>query len=374
MKCYLTTPVFREIANHPKVSMKKKERILELWNRLEEATNLKVSDKRFPSNCDIEETIRNWGAHIIGCHLSHPISSEMLKDSNVIAVCTSTAGYNHIAQEPGILITHTPGVLHHTVADFTISVILANLRNIVELHNYVWNGDWQAGQKWDLDENINQTIENLTLGIVGLGEIGKELVKRLYPWGIKIVYNDIQPQEEIEKKYSRIQFYDSLEALFAQSDIVSLHVPLMKSTYHLVGEELLKKMKKGALLVNTARGPIVDFQALLKLLENKEIEINLSFDVYEQEPIDDSTLERFKNVVTQNPFLRFIFIPHNASADSETRAKMAIMILEDMISIAESNSGEDLSSIRLIPEQRKLRDEKKYYNFKINNMWGNKKN
>lgn len=374
VKCYLTTPVFHEIANHSKVSDSNKKKILELWEKLQQETELKVSDTRFPSKKNITDAIQNWGAQIIGCHLSHPITAEMLNKTDVVAICTSTAGYNHIAQEPGILITHTPGVLHETVADFTIAVIVSNLRNIVELHNFVWNEQWKQGQKWDLDENLSSMIDNRTLAIIGLGEIGKELTKRLYPWGVKILYYDIHRQVEFEKQFPEIQFIPSLEDIFSQADIVSLHVPLMDATHHMVSEKLLSKMKKGALLVNTSRGAVVHFEDLLELLEKQKIEIHLAFDVYEEEPIAKETLTRFKKIAEDNPKFRFIFIPHNASADANTRAQMAIMILEDMISIAESNSGRDLDSLRLIPEQKSFQETETYENLKIQELWKRKKN
>lgn len=369
LKCYFTTPVFREIADHPKVSDEKRKKILELWDKLAEVAELRVSEMRFPPEEEITKNIRNWGAQIVGCHLSHPITSEMLKDSEVVAICTSTAGYNHIAQEPGIIITHTPGVLHRTVADFTIAAILANLRNIVGLHNFVWEGDWKIGQKWDLDENLSSTIDNLTLGIIGMGEIGKEITKRVYPWGVKILYYDIQQQEKFEQTYPNIQYVNNLEQIFSQSDIISLHIPLMDATYHIVNENLLKLMKKGSLLVNTARGTVLDFENLLKLLENNEIEINLAFDVFEHEPIDEDSLFRFKKIAEKKPKLKFVFIPHNASADADTRAQMAIMLLEDMIRIATASSLSDLESTRLIPELKRKIGSIHANSLKITKIW-----
>ncbi|MBD3353925.1 MAG: hypothetical protein GF364_20755 [Candidatus Lokiarchaeota archaeon] len=353
-KVYLATKVFREIADHPKVSEEKSNKIVELWKDLKETVDLHVSADRFPDKQYIEEEINNWGAEIIGCHLSHPITADMLKDSNVYAVCTSTAGYNHIFMQPDVLITHTPGVLHRTVADFTISVILANLRNLISLHNFVWDEKWKPGQKWDLDENLNSTIDNKVLGIIGLGEIGKEIVKRLAPWGIQIIYYDIEKQSDIESEYENLSYVGSLESIFMNSDIVSIHVPLLPATRHIIGEKYLRLMKENALLVNTARGPIIHTEKLLDLLEKKEISINLAFDVYENEPILEETLQRYKKIAEENPELRFIFIPHNASADADTRAEMAIMTLEDIMTLAKANSVEDLESLRLIPPQRYL--------------------
>lgn len=374
IKVYLTTPVFREIAEHPLVSKAKKDRILGLWNQLQTETDLKVTSSRFPEMDEMQDEITEWKAQIIGTHLSHTITGEILSQEQIFAVCTSTSGYNHITPVPGILITHTPGVLYKTVADFTIAVILANLRNIVSLHNFVWNEEWAPGQKWDLDENLSTTIDNLTLGIVGMGEIGKELTKRLAPWGIKIIYYDIKQQTDFEAKYPGIEFKNKVYKVFSEADIVSLHVPLMQGTFHLVGENLLKLMKPGALLVNTARGQIIDTKILINLLEKKQISINLAFDVYEDEPINLDDLKRYKKIAKENPKLRFTFIPHNASADADTRAEMAIMLLEDILRLARSKSPQDLKDIRLIPEQRILiKDSKKsdFDNYRISKFWGN---
>jgi glyoxylate reductase len=373
LKVFLTTPVFREIADHPKVLQVNKEKIIKLYEQLKSICDLKVSDVRFPDEKTIKSAIIDWKAQIIGCHLSHPITKDMLEKSNVFAVCTSTMGYNHITMVPGVLITHTPGVLHKTVADFTLALILASLRNLINLHNFVWNEEWKAGQKWDLDENLNTTIDNIVLGLIGMGEIGREIINKIAPWGIKILYYDVVRQENIEKQYPNIKFVPKMEDIFSESDVVSLHIPLLPSTTHIVNENLLKLMKKNALLVNTARGPIIDTEALLKLLERKEICINLALDVYEQEPIAMDQLNRFKKIAADNKDFRFLFIPHNASADANTRAQMAIMILEDLISLVKSKSISDLQSLRLIPEQRYLitgKDKKPdIENYRINKNW-----
>lgn len=372
-KVYLTTPVFREIADHPKVLKEKKELIIKLYNQLNSICDLKISDSRFPDEMTIKKAINDWKANIIGCHLSHQITKDMLDNTDVYAVCTSTMGYNHISLVPGVLVTHTPGVLHKTVADFTIALILSSLRNLINLHNFVWNNEWKPGQKWDLDENLNTTLENATLGLVGLGEIGKEIVKKICSWGVKILYYDVVRQESFEKEYPNLKYMCKMEDIFSEADVISLHIPLIPSTHHIVNETLLKRMKKDALLVNTARGPIIDTNALLTLLERKEISINLALDVYEQEPIDQEQLNRFKQIAKNNQNLRFLFIPHNASADANTRAQMAIMILEDLITIVNSKSLSDLKTIRLIPEQKYLitqKDKKPdIENYRISKLW-----
>lgn len=371
-KVFLASPVFIEIAKNRRVSESNKKKIEALWKELHEIAEVKVSEKRFPSNEEIRKEMLEWGANIVGCHLSHPISKEMQSNPNLFAVCTSTAGYNHIQMVEGVLYTHTPGVLHRTVADFTLSIILANLRNTVGLHNFVWNGNWKAGQKWDLDENLSMTMDNLTLGIVGLGEIGREIIKRIGPWGIKIVYYDLYRNQEFEKLYPNLKFEPDLKNIFSTCDIVSLHIPLNEKTKHSINKDLLKLMKKYSLLVNTARGGILKTEDLLELLESGQAKINCSFDVYENEPLDQPTLMRFRKIDEKDPELRFVFIPHNASADADTRAEMDIMILSDIIALVKSREPNDLKTIRLIPEQRDLQREenyKKYNSFRINQYW-----
>lgn len=375
IKVYLTTPVFKEIVDHPLVSKYKKDRILDLWNQLLSETDLKVASSRFPEVDEMQDEISDWKAQIIGCHLSHSITADILSQEQIFAVCTSTSGYNHITPVPGILMTHTPGVLHKTVADFTIALILSNLRNIVSLHNFVWNEKWSPEQLWDLDEKLSTTIDNLTLGIVGMGEIGKELTKRLAPWGIKIIYYDLKQQTDFEEKYPMIEFKNKVYKVFSEADIISLHIPLMQGTFHLVGENLLKLMKPGALLVNTARGSIIDTKTLIDLLEKKQISINLAFDVYEDEPINLDDLKKYKKIAKENPKLRFTFTPHNASADADTRAEMVAMMLEDILRLARSKSFLDLKGIRLVPEQRFLTESIKrsdFERYRIYKIWGEK--
>ncbi len=371
---YLTSPVFFDIATHSKVSEKYKDRILELKEILSHKANVIVSDDRFPEKEKITQVVREEKVDFIGCHLSHPISEDTMKTPSLKAVCTSTAGFNHIFMDPSVIITHTPGVLDNTVADYTISIILANLRNIISLHNFLWDGKWAADQKWDLDENLNNVIDNKVLGLVGLGEIGLEVAKRLLPWGVDIRYFDLQRNEKLENEYSNLTYAEDADDVFRDCDIVSLHIPLNKHTEGYVDERRLQLMKKDSLLVNTARGPIVDFQALIKLLKEQKIAIDLSFDVFDPEPISPEILNDFKNIAEAQPERRFVFIPHNASSDADTRAQMSIMILEDLITLVESRNLGDLSSLRFIPPQRDLAKDdaeakSKIKGFRINDWW-----
>lgn len=373
-KVYLTSNVFtpEEISSNEKISQDVRDKIKSTWKKLNSLSTLKYFKGRFPKEAEIKAAINDFNPNIIGCHLSHPISSDSLKKNDIFAVATATAGYNHIQrpEKDDILITHTPGVLQETVADYTIALIMANLRNIVDLHNYVWEGKWTPEEKWDLDQSLSSVVNNKILGIVGLGEIGTEIVKRLYSWGIKIVYYDIRQIIEFEEKYPKIEFKKNIQDVFKEADIVSLHIPLNKFTEKIINRNLLKLMKKDALLINTARGPILDLDALLELLEKKEIRINLCFDVYPVEPIDTKTLQRLKKIKKEQPEIKMIMMPHNASADADTRGNMVVMFLEDIIKLIESSSVEDLTNIHIIPEQKSQLLTKKW---KIENYWKFKK-
>jgi lactate dehydrogenase-like 2-hydroxyacid dehydrogenase len=306
------------------------------------------------------------------------MTHEILQIPGVKAVCTSSVGFNHITDEPGVLIAHTPGILEKTVADFTIAVILSTLRNLTPLHNYLWEGRWDSGEKWDLDANLNRTLDSLTLGIVGLGEIGREVVRRLEPWGIQILYYDIQRNDDFETQYPNLTFFSELPDLFAVSDVVSLHIPLNASTQGQIGESLLRKMKPGAILVNTARGPVIDFPALITLLRDREISIHLAFDVWDPEPISPEILQAFRDISQNRPDLRFLFIPHNASSDANTRAKMSEIMLTNLYHLCTSKNLSDLSEVRLIPRQRVILDQsqsslKQIQRYRIWTWWKNRR-
>ncbi|HSM89012.1 MAG TPA: NAD(P)-dependent oxidoreductase [Desulfobacterales bacterium] len=348
-KVYLASPVFREIADNPRVSVKYKFLINKVWSNLNTAAEVIVADSRFPSAEEIKQAVSQKEADFIGCHIGHSIGEEIVSIPSVKAVSTSNVGWNHIHLHPGVIVTNTPGVLAGTIADYTVSLILANLRNITGLNQYVWNGQWKPGEKWDLDRHITKNTENLTYGILGIGEIGREVVHRVAPWGIHIAYHDIFQSAEMEEKYPNLNYYEDVEQLFKIADILSIHIPLDDSTRHFVGERLLRLMRPRALLVNPARGGIIDFEALIRLLKSKEIAIHLAFDVYEEEPISAEMLDRFRQINAERPDLRFIFTPHSATADADTRARMSATMLSNLNSLVRSTSVKDIKELNLIP-------------------------
>ena len=363
-KVFLASNVFspEELGSNEKIDLQTRERLKNLWDKLNSISDLKTFNGRFPTQEELKKVILSFDPDILGCHLSHSITANLIKNSNVFAISTSTAGYNHIDQtlSKDILITHTPGVLHNTVADYTISLIMANLRNLIDLHSYVWSGNWELKSKWDLDQDLSSVITNKVLGIVGLGEIGVELLKRLHPWGLKILYYDIERKMDVENKYPTIYFKENLEDLFKEADIVSLHMPLNKSTENLIDKSLLSLMKRGSLLINTARGGVLNLEDLLELLEDRKIQVNFGLDVFPQEPLDENILTRIRDLKLEQPDIRIILMPHNASADASTRGRMVNIFIEDIIKIIESTSIEDLNEVHVIPEQKQLMTQNKW--------------
>ena len=367
-RVYFASSVFSPeiIGANQKIDLKYRDQLSDLWKKLDKITNLKVFNGRFPTQEELKKEISDFNPNIIGCHISHRINVELIENSRVFAISTSTAGYNHIEYSAmdNILVTHTPGVLYETVADYTIALIMASLRNLIDLHKYVWDGNWALEDKWDLDQDLSSTFNEKTLGIIGLGEIGTELVKKLCNWGIKIIYYDINRKIETELENPIIIFKDNLETIFTEADIISLHLPLNKETENLIDRKLLSLMKKDSLLVNTARGGVLNLNDLLNLLENREIMINFALDVFPNEPIDNATLKRIKNLKLKQPNIRILLMPHNASADANTRCKMTIMLLENIIKVVESKNIEDLLNSNLIPEHRKTLKTKNWRIFK----------
>jgi glyoxylate reductase len=369
-KVFFTSNVFtvNEIGNNKRISQDIRETIKKLWYQLEEIADIEIYNGRFPEKTEIQNYIEQFNPAILGCHLSHPIEAKLLQTSNLIALCTATVGYNHIQlpKNNDVLITHTPGVLFEAVADYTIALIMSSLRNLIDLHNYVWNGNWTPLEKWDMDQQLSTSLQNQVLGIVGLGEIGSDIARKLNNFGLKILYYDIERQEKLEKTLPHLEYIANLEDLFKTADIISLHIPLNKKTENLINRDLLKLLKYNSLLVNTARGKILNLNDFFDLLERKEIFVNFAFDVYPQEPIDRKTLKRIKAIKTSQPEIRMILMPHNASADANTRGRMVILFLEDIIKLIQSRSIHDLRDVHIIPEQRNNLEE---INWRIKKFW-----
>jgi len=260
--------------------------------------------------------------------LTDKIDCNLLKESQpkLRIVAQYAVGFDNIdlecATKYGVYVTNTPGVLTEAVADFTWGLILAITRRIVEADAFVRSGEWYSKKTgWHPLMMLGFEVNGKTLGIIGMGRIGRAVAERAKGFKMKILYYDAYrlPPEMEEKLGAE---YAPLETLLKESDIVSIHVPLTKETYHLISEKELKMMKPTAYLINTARGKVVDTEALVKALKEKWI-AGAALDVFEEEPLPpDHPLTKLDNVV---------LAPHAASATTETRTKMAMLVAENLI-------------------------------------------
>lgn len=259
------------------------------------------------------------------CLLTDKIDAEVMDAApNLKVVSTYSVGFDHIdieaATKRGIYVTHTPGVLTDAVAEFTVGLLLAITRRIVEADAVVKNGKWD--KPWNPFFLTGPELKGKTLGIIGLGRIGRAVAKKVKGFEMRVIYYDVYRNEKAEKELG-VEYVD-LETLLKTSDFISLHVPLLKETYHMIGEKELKLMKPTAFLINTARGAVVDTDALVKALKEGWI-AGAALDVFEQEPLPpDHPLTKLDNV---------ILAPHIASATIEARQRMAELAANNLVAV-----------------------------------------
>ena len=238
-------------------------------------------------------------------------------------IANYAVGYDNInladAAARKIIITNTPDVLTESVAEHAIALIFALAHRIVESDQYMRDGKYLG---WAPMLFLGNDLIGKTLGLVGLGRIGAAVARRLHDgFEMKILYYDAKRNEELEKKYN-LQFVD-LPSLLKEADFVSVHVPLLPTTKHLIGAEQLAMMKKTAYLINTSRGQIVDENALVAALKTGVIR-GAALDVYEQEPKMAEGLAQLPNTV---------LTPHTASATEETRSAMSELAAKNIIAV-----------------------------------------
>jgi glyoxylate reductase len=241
-------------------------------------------------------------------------------------------GYNNIdvecAKRMNIAVTNTPDVLSDTTAETAWALLFAVARRSVEADSYVRSGQWKSFRS---DLMLGQDINNKTLGIVGMGRIGKRMAYKSKGFDMRVVYHNRSRDLEFEKEFGAE--YLSLDDLLRQSDFVSLHSPLTHETEKMIGERELSLMKKNAILINTARGRVVDENALACALEDNRI-YGAGLDVFENEPHVHEKLIGLKNVV---------MFPHIGSASVETRDTMARLCADNIISYL--GTGKALTSV-----------------------------
>jgi len=255
---------------------------------------------------------------------------------NLRIIAQMAVGFDNIdvqeATRRGIYVTNTPEVLTDTTADFAWALLMAVARRVVEADKYVRTGQWKVG--WHPSMMRGRDVYGTTIGIVGAGRIGYAVAKRAKGFDMKVLFYDVIPRPEMEKELGAKRV--ELDELLKESDFVSIHVPLMKETYHLMNAEKLKLMKKTAYLINNARGPIVDEKALYEALKEGRI-AGAGLDVFEQEPTPvDNQLLKLDNIVAA---------PHISSASHETRSKMAEMVAENLVAFFDGKKPPNLVNL-----------------------------
>ncbi len=253
----------------------------------------------------------------------HELVTEEMMDTapNLKVIAVVGVGYDHVdadaAKARGIAVGNTPGVLDGTTADMTFALLFAVARNIIPANQHVQSKQWTY-----YDPNIlwGYDIHHATLGIVGMGRIGYELAKRAVGFDMRVLYYKRNRREDWEPELG--VEYTPLDRLLEESDFVTLHVPLTPETHHLIGERELERMKSTAILVNIARGPVVDPKALYEALKAGKI-AGAALDVTHPEPIPtDHPLLTLDNV---------LIAPHVGSATIQTRTRMATMAAENLL-------------------------------------------
>jgi glyoxylate reductase len=262
------------------------------------------------------------GKEALVCLLTEKVDEELLIAAPKLRLAaTVSVGYDNIDLEActrhKVVATNTPGVLDDTTADFAWTLLMAVARRIFEGDAWMRSGTWPG---WDLDQLLGADVWGKTLGIMGFGRIGRGVARRSQGFRMRVHYNDaVRAPAEVEKELNA-EFVDR-DRLFRESDFITLHVPLLPDTRHLISKENLGKMKPSAFLINTSRGPVVDEMALADALEHKKI-AGAALDVFENEPKVHPALLGRKDV---------ILTPHIASASVDTRTKMAVMAADNVV-------------------------------------------
>jgi len=298
----------------------------EAIKRLEEVFEVEIfPENRAITHEELKEKVKDIDALI--CLLTDNIDHEIIEAaSNLKCISVYAVGYNNIdvetATKHGIVICNTPGVLTETTADLAWALIMSCARRIVEADCFVREGKFQG---WEPMLMLGNDIFGKTLGIIGMGRIGRAVANRALGFDMKVIYYD--PQVDPESLPSDYVSVD-LTTLCQNSDFISIHTPLTPETRHLIGEKEFNLMKPTAILINTARGPIIDEQALISALKENKI-AGAGLDVYENEPVIPEELIKLSNV---------ILLPHIGSASYETRTKMALLAAENAIAVIEGKN------------------------------------
>jgi glyoxylate reductase len=254
--------------------------------------------------------------------LSDPIGADLIENAKNLRVISQMAvGYDNIAvptaTKHNIPVGHTPGVLTETTADFAWALLMAAARRIPEADREVRRGIWRP---WGPDVLTGPDVNGATIGIIGFGRIGQAVARRARGFDMRILYNDPDRHEDLEQEWG--VEYAEMDQLLSEADFITLHTYLSPETKNLIDRAAFQKMKSTAILVNTARGAVVNSEALIEALQTKQI-YAAALDVFDPEPIpSDSPLLKMENVV---------IAPHIASGSIQTRARMAEIVVDNLL-------------------------------------------
>jgi glyoxylate reductase len=269
-----------------------------------------------------EASIRQAAEGCVGIvsQLMDPIRDAVLSTPGLKIVSNVAVGFDNIdipaATAHKVMVTNTPGVLDDATADFAFTLIMATARRIAEADNFTRQGKFRG---WAIDMMLGADVFGATLGLIGVGRIGRGVAHRAKGFNMRVLYYDphpLPPDAEQQLGAARVE----MGRLLAESDFVSVHVPLTKETHHLLSTAQFAQMKRTAILINTSRGPVVDEAALVEALQAKKI-AGAGLDVYEREPAVHPGLIPMPNVV---------LAPHIASATVRTRSEMSAMAARNM--------------------------------------------
>src|SRR5271169_1603880 len=280
-----------------------------------------IADPERPARADVLRRVKDKEGLV--CLLTEKVNLELLNAAPKLRIAANVAvGFDNIdvdaCTKRGVVATNTPGVLDETTADFAWLLMMAVARRLAEGEALARSGNWKG---WNLDQLCGADVWGKTLGLVGFGRIGRAVARRALGFQMKVIYTDaVRVPEDVEKSLNAE--FREMNALLAESDFISLHVPLLPETRGLFDSPKFYRMKPTAFLINTSRGPVVDEAALVAALEAKKI-AGAALDVYENEPFIHSGLKRPNVVLT----------PHLASASVETRTKMAVMAVTNILAL-----------------------------------------
>ena len=257
------------------------------------------------------------------CILTEKIDKEVIDSMDRCKIIANYAvGYDNIdvkyAKKKKIIVTNTPDVLTDSTADLAISLLLVTARSLIEGSEYLRAREFKT---WKPELFLGMELKNKTLGIIGAGRIGTAVGMRAKAFGTKIIYHSNHRNNKLEKKTGAEKV--SIQNLLSNSDIISVHLPLNKNTYHYIDDRKMKLMRRNPILINTSRGDLIDEKSLIKYLKKNKFRA-VGLDVFKNEPQVNPELLKFKNV---------FILPHLGSATSEARNGMAELAVKNVINV-----------------------------------------